>query len=141
MSTDKKKDFKPKGGRPEITDGTGLVHRINWKLNATDNKELQEAFKKSGIKNMSEYLRLRLIETKDVYLHNPKDILKTLDSLGEEIGHIGNNINQLAKYANILILKEKLDPTVVDELNKMLRDYSAQRKEIALAIRALLKKK
>jgi uncharacterized phage infection (PIP) family protein YhgE len=141
MGTDKKKEFKPKGGRPEITDGTGLTYRVNWKLNKDDKEKLNKAFKNSGIKTMSEFLRLRLIETKDVYVHDPKEIIKTLDLLGEEVGRIGNNINQLAKYANILILKEKLEPSVIDELNVLLREYSSERKEIVLAMRSLFKKR
>jgi len=141
MGTEKRKEFKPKGGRPEITDDSGLTYRVNWKLNKEDRKKLEDGFKASGLKTMSEYLRFRLVETKDVYVHDPKEILKTLDFLGEEIGRIGNNINQLAKYANILLLKERLEPSVIDELNALLREYGAERKEIALAMRALFKKK
>ncbi|MES2062500.1 MAG: plasmid mobilization relaxosome protein MobC [Bacteroidota bacterium] len=141
MDEKKKNTFKPKGGRNKIDVDLALSHRLKINLNKAEFEEVEKAFKDSGVKSMSEYLRIRLLNTKDLYVNDPKEILKTLDKLGEEVGRIGNNINQLAKYANILTLKDRLEPGVVHDMNELLRAYGIERKEIALSIRALLRKK
>ena len=141
MEKNKKDTFKPKGGRKKIDVDLALSHRLKINLNKSEFEEVEKAFKDSGVKSMSEYLRMRLLSTKDLYVNDPKEILKTLDKLGEEVGRIGNNINQLAKYANILTLKERLEPGVINQMNELLRAYGVERKEIALSIRSLLRKK
>lgn len=141
MSTKNKEIFNPRGGRPIITDGSKLSNRIDWRLNDVDYQQLKNDFESSGLKTMTEYLRLRIFKTKDLYVNNPVEILKTLDAMGERIGKVGNNINQLARYANSLQLKGKLEPGVMDSLNQLLREYGKERKEIALSIRALLRRK
>lgn len=141
MSTENKKIFNPRGGRPIITDGSKLSNRIDWRLNDLDYQQLVNDFESTGLKTMAGYLRLRLIKTKDLYVNNPLEILKTLDAIGERIGKVGNNINQLAKYANTLQLKGKLEPGVMDSLNQLLREYGKERKEIARSIRVLLRRK
>lgn len=140
MEESNKSKFKPRGGRHKIDKAVALSHQLKFNINDEEYRHLMNAFSSSGVKKMSEYLRNRLIETKGLYLHDPKAILKTLDDLGESVGRIGNNINQLAKYANVLTLKEKEDFEVIAEMNTLLKQYSLERKEMTLAIRALLRK-
>jgi len=141
MSKEEKKPFKPRGGRNKVDEELALSHRLKINLNKSDFDQVNKAYEESGSNSMAEYLRQRIINTKDLYVNNPKEILKTLDKIGTEVSRIGNNINQLAKYANILAKDEKYKGEVIEDLNTLLRQYSKERKELALGIRALLKKR
>lgn len=140
MENSKERKASLKGGRPKLPADIALNHRINWKLSKREYDELQLRFKASGLSTLTEYLKTRLIATDRLYIHNPADIFKSLELIGVEVGQIGKNINQLAKYANTLNRQQKIDPGVIVDLNNLLTEYSIHRKQLTLALRALMKK-
>ena len=67
------------------------------------------------------------------------ELIKHLDNLGLAINRIGNNINQLAKYANIQIKSGKVNTSVIIDFIKVMDKYVQKRRELAKAYRALVR--
>ena len=51
----------------------------------------------------------------------------------------GNNINQLAKYANILQKQNKYDPLILKQLNSLLRGYREIQEKLEVSLRHVIK--
>ena len=67
------------------------------------------------------------------------DLIKHLDNLGLAINRIGNNINQLAKYANIQIKSDKVNTSVIIDFIRVMDKYIQKRRELAKTYRALVR--
>ena len=67
------------------------------------------------------------------------ELIKHLDPIGTEIGRIGNNINQLAKYANIQIKSGKVNTSVIIDFIEVMDKYMKERRELSKAYRALVR--
>ena len=67
------------------------------------------------------------------------ELIKHLDNLGLAINRIGNNINQLAKYANIQIKSGKVYTSVIIDFIEVMDKYMQERRELAKAYRALVR--
>ena len=70
---------------------------------------------------------------------NNVELIKNLDLIGTEIGRLGNNINQLAKYANIQIKSGKVNTSVIIDFIGVMDRYMKERRELAKAYRALVR--
>ena len=67
------------------------------------------------------------------------ELIKHLDNLGLAINRIGNNINQLAKYANIQIKSGKVNTSVIIDFIEVMDKYIQKRRELAKSYRALVR--
>ena len=67
------------------------------------------------------------------------DLIKHLDNVGLAINRIGNNINQLAKYANIQIKSDKVNTSVIIDFIRVMDKYIQKRRELAKTYRALVR--
>jgi hypothetical protein len=70
---------------------------------------------------------------------NAKELIRSLDSIGAELGHSGNNINQLARYANILNKKRMLSPVVMERFNILFEQYISHQKNLEAALRSIVR--
>ena len=61
------------------------------------------------------------------------ELIKHLDVIVKEIGRIGTNINQLAKYANIQIKSGKVDQKTMIRFTDQMNSYLQERRELAKA--------
>jgi len=103
--------------------------------------ELQQFLELENTLQMSrsDIVRIRVLENSSGVLVNARELLKVLDSFGTELGRSGNNINQLARHANILNIKGSLDAEVVIHFNQSMREYINVQREIEKGIRQLLR--
>ena len=100
-------------------------------LNPKELKILNEQLDSSHHNRLSEFVRYKLLKNHNqVFTVNPVELLKTFDSYGTEMARIGNNVNQLAKFANQLNINNQVDPKVVSQLSERLVEYNALRTEI-----------
>ena len=67
------------------------------------------------------------------------ELIKHLDNLGLAINRIGNNINQLAKYAKIQIKSDKVNTSVIIDFIKVMDKYIQKRRDLAKTYRALVR--
>lgn len=125
-------------GRPPLTEGK-RIKKIDARFTEAEYLEIEKMELALGLKK-TDLVRLRLLGTSAAILVNSKDLIKILDAAGTELGRAGNNINQLARYANILLLKGILDPSVVLQFNFLMEKYNSNQKALETAMRKIMKK-
>lgn len=87
-----------------------------------------------GTQKVSSYIRRKLLG-KGSQLINPVDLIKHADQVTYQINKIGNNINQLAKYAN---QRKETDDQILQNFNKHLNEYVKQQKELEKVYRKII---
>lgn len=111
---------------------------IKAKLTDEEFAKLLEIQKVSGMNRM-ELIRRRVLGGGAVVAVNTAELLTALDTIGAELGRAGNNINQLARHANVLNRHGRLAPEVVAEFNRLFTDYIRTQRELEKNIRGLLR--
>lgn len=111
-------EIKNKG---RVVNGTTLVKnkmtkRIDFRVTDTEYEYIQSLEESFGMRR-SDIIRSRVIRESDPLLIDSMAVLKELNSLGAELGRSGNNINQLAKHANILEKSNALHESVISRFN------------------------
>ena len=102
--------------------------------------KISDLYQHSGKKTLSDFMRVLVLdEKKNNSIRNNVELIQHLDSIGIELARIGNNINQLAKYANIQILSGKMDRRTMDKFNAQMEQYLQERSELAKAYRAMVR--
>ncbi len=94
--------------------------------------------KELGVRK-TDLVRSRLLENAPAVVINAKELIRSLDSIGAELGRSGNNINQLARYANILNNKKVLSPVVMERFNTLFEQYIANQKILETALRKIIR--
>ena len=94
--------------------------------------------KELGVRK-TDLVRSRLLEHAPAVVINAKELIRSLDSIGAELGRSGNNINQLARYANILNNKKVLSPVVMERFNTLFEQYIANQKILETALRKVIR--
>jgi hypothetical protein len=72
-------------------------------------------------------------------LLNGRELLSQLDQIGAELGRAGNNINQLARHANVLSKQRELTPEVAANFNKLFDRYIGEQREIEKVLRHIIR--
>jgi hypothetical protein len=128
---------KNKPGRPEKLTGK-RTKIIKAKLTEDEFNQVLAIEKLLGINRM-ELIRMRVLHQSQKVLINGTTLLKQLDLLGAEMGRSGNNINQLARHANVLNHHGLLTGSVVVEFNGLLRDYIQIRGDTEKTLRQIIR--
>ena len=89
--------------------------------------------------NKTDLVRMRLLENAPAVIINAKEVITSIDAIGTELGRCGNNINQLAKYANILQKKGRLDPSVTNQFNALLSGYLEKQEQLEISLRQVIR--
>lgn len=132
-----KKD-KKKVGRPPMLTGK-RTRIIKAKLTDDEFEALLHIQKESGL-NRTEVIRRRVLYgSAAVTLINPAELLWSLDGIGAELGRAGNNINQLARHANVLNKQGRLSPQIVAYFNARFSDYISTQQELEKLLRQILR--
>jgi len=135
--------FKPmdkprkKAGRPPMLTGK-RTRIIKAKLTDDEFKALLDIQKTSGMNRM-ELIRKRVLGGGTAVTVNIKELFTMLDAIGAELGRAGNNINQLARHANLLNRQGRLTPEVTTEFNRLLSGYIRIQRELEKTLRQLLR--
>lgn len=87
----------------------------------------------------TDLVRMRLLNDASKYVVNAKDFIITIDGLGAEMGRVGNNINQLAKHANILKKVGAIHPTVIIRFNELFEQYLAILQAVETTLRKIIR--
>ena len=125
------------GGRPKLTEGK-REKKITARFTEDEYKTVEELETTLGI-TKTELVRMRLLENAVDVILNAKELITALDSIGAELGRCGNNINQLAKYANILQKKNKSDPSIVKQFNALLSAYLEKQERLEISLRRIIR--
>jgi len=111
---------------------------IKAKLTDEEFEALLEIQKTAGMNRM-ELIRKRVLHGGSTVTINIKELLGTLDAIGTEMGRAGNNINQLARHANVLNKQGNLNPDITNEFNKLFTAYIRIQQELEKTLRQILR--
>lgn len=89
--------------------------QYNFRLTPDEKQQLQKMAKNSG-RSVSAYIRAKLFGG-EIATINAVEFLQQYKTQIHEMQKIGNNINQLAHYANICINNGQLSQSIVEEMN------------------------
>lgn len=87
----------------------------------------------------TELVRQRLLSNAGLLVVNAKELIALLDQVGTEMGRCGNNINQLAKYANILKKRGMLSPVVIERFNVLFEQYLQNQQALEASLRKVFR--
>jgi hypothetical protein len=130
-------DLKKLNGRPKMTVGK-KTRFINVRF-TEDEYEVVAALEKELDISKTDLIRIRILSGAKQAVVNSKELIKHLDNIGAELGRVGNNINQLARHANVLKLQGSLNPMVVEKFNRLFEDYLQIQQGLEAALRKILR--
>jgi len=125
------------GGRPKLTEG-GRVKKIDARFTEKEYELILNLEKTLGIRK-TDLVRQRLLENAPTVIINANELIGAIDAIGTELGRCGNNINQFAKYVNILQRQNRVDLAVVEQFNRLFRDYIGQQEKLETALRGIIR--
>jgi hypothetical protein len=134
----KTKKGQPKlRGRPQMESGR-RTKKIDARFTEAEYQLITGMEKELGI-SKTDLIRLRLLDDAQKIVVNATAMIGRLDSIGAEMGRSGNNINQLAKYANVLNKQGILSAAVCERLTILLEQHNGLQKEMTVALRQLIR--
>jgi hypothetical protein len=124
-------------GRPVKQQGK-RTRKIDARFTEDEYKVILELEKTLGIRK-SDLVRNRLLRDAQLTIVNARELIGFLDSAGAELARCGNNINQLAKYANILNKKGVLSPIICERFNLLFEQYIGNQRTLEAALRKIIR--
>ncbi|WP_255496312.1 plasmid mobilization protein [Mucilaginibacter sp. FT3.2] len=114
------------------------VRKIDARFTEEEYRMIVELEQVLGVRK-TDLVRTRLLQNSPAILLNAKELIALLDKIGAELGRSGNNINQLARYANILQLKAILSPVVAERFNALFETYLQNQKDLEITLRKVIR--
>ncbi|NHA03276.1 MobC family plasmid mobilization relaxosome protein [Mucilaginibacter sp. HC2] len=130
-------DFKKPNGRPKLKEGR-RTNFINVRFTDVEYKEIADLEQQLGV-SKTDLIRMRILTDAKRVVINSKELIKNLDGVGAELGRVGNNINQLAKHANILKLQGQLSPLVIKKFNELFEEHIIVQQTLEAALRSIIR--
>ncbi len=131
-----------KGGRKKLRESQKRSIKLQVHVTQQEYEKLKEQYQISGILYLSDFLRILILnERKSRSIMNKRELIRQLDQTGAQISRIGNNINQIAKYANIQLISGKIDQRTLNRFNQFMENYLEEQRSLVRAYRALAKNK
>jgi cation transport regulator ChaC len=126
-----------KVGRPVLESGK-REYLLKAKLTEEEHQQVLAMASQLGV-SRTELIRLRLLSQQGQAMINTSELLASLDGIGAELGRSGNNINQLARHANVLSKRGMLEAPVIAKFNDLFGMYQQQHLEIQQLMRQLIR--
>ncbi|MGY3055531.1 hypothetical protein ACVWYG_003752 [Pedobacter sp. UYEF25] len=130
-------DFKRLTGRPLLETGK-RNKKIDVRFNEEEFKVIEKLEKTLGL-NKTEIIRRKTLDKHHSIIINAKDAIENLDKIGEELGRSGNNINQLAKYANTLNKRGMQTEVITSRFNVLFEKHISVQIEVEKALRKIIR--
>jgi len=124
-------------GRPAKTENK-RIKKIDARFTEDEYTLILEMERTLGIRK-TDLVRNRLLQDAHLTVVNAKELIALLDGVGTELGRCGNNINQLAKYANTLNKYGRLSPVVIECFNLLFESYIGNQKALEIALRKIIR--
>ncbi|MEJ2880404.1 plasmid mobilization protein [Pedobacter sp. GR22-6] len=131
---DKKKRL---AGRPVMKSGK-RSKKIEARFTEEEFNAIVAMEKKYGI-SRTDLVRLKLLSSSGHLIVNAGALLLPLDAIGAELGRNGNNINQLAKYANTLAKRGMLSPQIIERFNVLLAAHGLIQQKLEVSLRKIIR--
>lgn len=123
-------------GRPRNKPAENKTSEIKVRCLPREKEEIIRLSQTYGM-GITGYVIKRSLGQKITFNHI--ELLKELHILNLELARAGNNINQLARYANTINKAGRLEPEIADKLNTILASYIQKLDDVRLAFRKLIR--
>lgn len=123
-------------GRPVKTEGK-RTKKIDVRFTEDEYKTIRELEETLGI-SRTELVRERLLQDAGFRVINARELIVALNAIGTELGRSGNNINQVARYANVLHKQGVLSPQIADQFNALFAAHLEIRRQLETALRKII---
>ncbi|QEM07220.1 plasmid mobilization relaxosome protein MobC [Mucilaginibacter rubeus] len=130
-------DQKKSNGRPKLEDGK-RNKIVNVRFTEAEFKSVTELEKELNI-TKTELIRMRVLENAEKVVLNSRELLGYLDHIGAEMGRVGNNINQLARHANLLKLQKAMHPGIILKFEELFEEYLHIQQQLEIALRKIIR--
>jgi len=124
-------------GRPPLVSGK-RIKKIDVRFTEEEFDLILAMEKASGMKK-ADLIRKKVLSEGERMVIDSKLMMNNLDVIGLELSRAGNNINQLARYANILNQDGLLSGVLVDRLLLELRKYNKIKMDLERLMRKLIR--
>lgn len=124
-------------GRPLKETGK-RTKKIDARFTEDEYKIILELEKTLGIRK-TDLVRAGLLKNAGSVIINAKELIGQLEKAGMELGRSGNNVNQLARHANILRKKGNVPTVVIERFNGLFEQYLANQKDLETALRKIIR--
>jgi hypothetical protein len=124
-------------GRPPMVGGK-RDKKIDVRFTMDEYELILKLEKTLGI-SKADLIRNRILTGSDRVVVNAEQLIGSLDLLGTEMGRAGNNINQLAKYANALNRQGILSVVVAERYNILLGNYQELQERLEVLLRRMIR--
>ena len=114
------------------------IRIIKARLTEEEFKQLLDMEKQLNL-SRTEIIRSRVLYNSNTVLVNANDLLQVLTQVGTELGRAGNNINQLARHANVLNKQGLISELVIRDFNELFGNYIKSQQEIEKVFRQLIR--
>ncbi|HEY4198552.1 MAG TPA: plasmid mobilization relaxosome protein MobC [Mucilaginibacter sp.] len=126
-----------KAGRPQKTEAK-RIKKIDVRFTEDEYAIITGLEETLGV-SKTDLVRERLLHGARLTIINAKEMIGELDSIGTELGRSGNNINQLARYANTLNKKSILSPQVIAQFNMLFEQYIKNQRGLETTLRKIIR--
>jgi hypothetical protein len=126
-----------KTGRPQKTEAK-RIKKIDVRFTEEEYHIIKGLEETLGI-SKTDLVRQRLLHGARLTMINAKEMIGELDNIGTELGRSGNNINQLARYANTLNKKSILSPQVMEQFNILFEKYIENQRGLEIVLRKIIR--
>jgi uncharacterized protein (DUF1778 family) len=124
-------------GRPRKETDKRLK-KIDVRFTEEEFAVITELEKTLGI-TRTDLVRQRVLANARPVIVNARELIVLLNDIGRELGRSGNNINQLAKYANILTKSDAISPVVIERFNMLFAEYIKNQHSLDRSLRKLMR--
>jgi len=129
-------DKRSRSGRPSKADAN-RTKKITVRFTEDEYRMIGELEETVGI-SKTDLVRERLLHSARLTIINAKELTAVLNAVGTELGRSGNNINQLARYANTLTKKNVLSLAVIEHFNTLFATHIENRRQLEAALRKII---
>jgi hypothetical protein len=130
-------DEPKRKGRPLKTEAL-RAFKIDVRFTKEEYTLITEMARTLGISKTT-LVRSKVLHEGKGTIINARQLLRELTDTGAALGRSGNNLNQLAHYANILRLKDILSPVVAERFNLLFEQHLQQRAALEKSLRKLIR--
>jgi hypothetical protein len=124
-------------GRPLMTSGK-RVKKIDVRFTQEEFDGIVALEKTLGI-TKTDLIRMRVLQDSAQLVINAREFMLHLDAVGANLGRVGNNINQLARYANTLNRRGLLSPQIIERFNVTFSSYVEVQQELEIVMRKIIR--
>jgi antitoxin component of RelBE/YafQ-DinJ toxin-antitoxin module len=106
------------------------LSRLDIRVTPDKKQEIKEIAKKLGL-TMTELILTRLNDLPLKDYNKENEFLKVANELTQELGYIGNNINQVTIAIHQMKNSQKINQGEIIEFNKLMGLYNTKRNELS----------